>query len=158
MIVPQQISFQSITSDDASLLSTLHIENFGSAGWNEAQMKGSLELPTTQGWMALEGKDVIGFILCQIVPEQSEVLTFCVRPSHRRKAIGEKLLQQAVAVVQAEGSSLLLEAAADNVAARKLYEKLGFSESGKRKNYYPRDTGAVDAVLYSLAANTLAFA
>ena len=154
----QPISFRGATPGDITILSQIHIESFGAAGWNETQVKGSLDLPTTHGWIAMEGKEPVGFILCQIAPIEIEVLTFCVRPSHRKKGIGEKLLQQAIGVAQDTGASLLLEAAADNLPARKLYEKLGFAESGKRKNYYARDTGAVDAVLYTLAVNTRAFA
>jgi tRNA threonylcarbamoyladenosine biosynthesis protein TsaB len=150
---------RAVSVDDAPLLSRIHIESFGAAGWNAEQMKGSLALATTRGWMALQGAEPIGFILCQITPGQSEVLTFCVRPSYRRRGAGVFLLQQAIATIHDEGNAvLLLEAASDNLAARKLYEKLGFTTTGKRANYYRRGTGTTDAVLYTLAADVPLFA
>jgi len=144
------LGIRAVSIDDAPILSKLHIESFGTAGWNVAQIQGSLVLATTHGWIAQAGDEPIGFILCQIMPGQSEVLTFCVQPSHRRKGIGEKLLRQAIVAIKTErDAAIMLEAAADNLAARKLYEKLGFVATGCRANYYLRGNAAVDAVLYT---------
>ena len=111
-------------------------------------MQGSLDLPTTRGWLALAGSHPAGFILVQQAADACEVLTFCVRPHYRRRGLGARLLQEAAS--GATGQPLLLEVAADNAAACALYGKLGFREFNRRRNYYTRGAAQVDAVLFRL--------
>ena len=140
---------------DAAHLSRLHNESFENSGWTAEQIEGSLLLPTTHGYIASIDGDDIGFILCQITPDESEILTFCLQPTYRRRGIGTALLNQQIMMVKkAGGNTLLLEVAADNLAACNLYEKAGFTVFGKRPAYYPRGNGWVDALLYRLDVNT----
>lgn len=134
----------------ASLLSELHIESFGrQEGWDFKQMRGSLMLDTTEGWIAYDEREPGGFILCQTVADEIEILTFCVRPLYRRRKIGELLLKQVMAASQQKGGKrIFLEVAADNVPARKLYERFGFKHTGNRPNYYRRGTGTADALMF----------
>ena len=39
-----------------------------------------------------------------------------------------------------------LEVAEDNAAARALYRAAGWNETGRRRGYYPRPGGALDAI------------
>ena len=43
-------------------------------------------------------------------------------------------------------SRIFLEVAENNIPARRLYEKAGFSEIGRRKNYYKTKSGFCDAI------------
>lgn len=133
--------------NDAEALADLHAGCFMHGKWNAAQIESSLTLDTTQGWGVFENGKVLGFILCQIVPDQSEILTLCVEPAHRRKGIAAILVQSASKA--AEGH-LHLDVAADNHAALELYKKLGFKQSGHRAAYYKTKSGAVDAILLTL--------
>jgi tRNA threonylcarbamoyladenosine biosynthesis protein TsaB len=144
---------QPLSPDQAPLLAELHAESFDGTSWSLQQIRDSLALATTRGWSVHEGNTAIGFILCQIIPDQSEVLTFCVRPSHRRRGAGQKLLHAAAEAAQAVGSDLHLETAADNAAALALYRKLGFNQTGLRPGYYRHGGLAVDAVLFTLAVS-----
>jgi ribosomal-protein-alanine N-acetyltransferase len=140
---------QPLSIDQASLLAEIHAASFGGAAWSLEQIKGSLTLETTQGWMALKGDRAQGFILCQMGSEQVEILTFGVHPSAQRLGIGEALVQKVTTVAALAGAlNVFLEVAADNHAARALYEKLGFRTSGLRKGYYRSGTTAVDAMFY----------
>lgn len=133
----------------AAMLAALHAESFGVECWSTEQFRGSLALTTTRAWLARADGKPAGFILCQILPEEAEILTLCVSPARRRSAIGESLLRQAMADARDAGARiLLLEVAADNLAARKLYERLGFLITGTRANYYKRGAVTVDAVMY----------
>ena len=49
-----------------------------------------------------------------------------------------------------EARKVFLEVAEDNAAARALYAKLGFQEIGRRRAYYKRPGGAVDALTLGL--------
>jgi ribosomal-protein-alanine N-acetyltransferase len=137
--------------DDAPVLAALHGEIFGEARWSLAQISNSLALDTTQALLVCEGEKPQGFILCQIVAEESEILTFCVAPLARRKGLGTLLLNEAAAMArQKKANRLFLEVAADNVAAITLYEKAGFRIVGTRAGYYKRTAGPIDAVMMSL--------
>ena len=66
--------------------------------------------------------------------------------------MGRLLLGAALHQSLGEGATrCYLEVRASNVAARGLYEKLGFQLDGLRKNYYTTAAGREDALLMSLS-------
>ena len=151
-----EIIIQKATSTDADRLSVLHHGSFGNNGWSAEQICGSLVLPTTQGWVASCSNIPVGFLLCQISTPQSEILTFCVCPSFRRRGIAEQLLKLSVDVARANGChTMFLEVAADNPAGLALYEKLGFIQTSKRANYYARENNKADALLLTLTIDAV---
>ena len=70
-----------------------------------------------------------------------EILNLAVHPDHRRRGIGRALLSHQLA----RGGRHFLEVRESNLAARKLYESMDFTEIGKRRWYYdnPRETAIV---------------
>jgi ribosomal-protein-alanine N-acetyltransferase len=145
------LTFVPVTASMTAELTALHADSFGEERWSAAQIGGSLALETTRGWTASEQGETRGFILCQAIPGEIEILTLCVAPGARRRGIGESLLRHMIGEC-AQGAVLVhLEVAADNEAARGMYEKLGFAPAHSRAGYYKRGAGAVDAVTYELA-------
>ncbi len=138
--------------EDAAALAGLHAGSFGAARWTPEQVKGSLAQKTTLTVVAQEGGAARGFIMCQIVEGEAEVLTLCVDAAFRRAGAGLKLVEAALAEMQKrEAHRVFLEVAADNAAALGLYEKAGFRAIGKRAKYYSREGGeAADAVRMAL--------
>lgn len=143
-----------LTINQGPILAELHATCFADAKWNAQQIQSSLALETTQGWGLFEGETMIGFVLCQIIPHQSEILTVCVHPSRRKLGYGEKLMRHAAHQAFAAGSALYLEVAADNLAALALYQKLGFQQTGRRPRYYQQGPTDIDAILLTLPAPT----
>ena len=69
-------------------------------------------------------------------------------PTALRRGVATRLLLFALADLAAEGvEDVTLEVAVDNVPARALYDRLGFSEAGRRPGYYRRDRELVDAMV-----------
>jgi ribosomal-protein-alanine N-acetyltransferase len=69
-----------------------------------------------------------------------------VHPDYRGQKIGEKLVRAMLQTAkESKTAHITLEVRASNKVARKLYNKLGFTDSGIRKGYYA-DTGE-DAVI-----------
>jgi ribosomal-protein-alanine N-acetyltransferase len=139
---------------DAAALAHLHTVCFGPSAWTETQIKDSLTLPTTQGWLAMENEP-LGFILCQIAAGEAEILTLAVHPARQNQGIGKALLQQALDTARKAGcTKIFLDVATDNIAALVLYEKHGFRRIGLRPGYYLRGTSGeaqrTDAVLLEL--------
>jgi ribosomal-protein-alanine N-acetyltransferase len=134
----------------APLLAWLHAGSFGGESWSIDQMRGSLMLDTTRGWVALKDDGPAGFILCHVAGGEGDILTFCVQPAARGQGVGERLLRHALAHAFSGQGSFHLEAAVDNGAARRLYERCGFVMTGTRRGYYRRGAAAVDGVSYRL--------
>lgn len=127
-------------------LAALHAEAF-TAPWSEAEFADLLQ---QAGVFAVEEAD--GFILIRLVLDEAEILTLAVRPSARRAGLGGRLAGQgAVRAAQAGAVRLFLEVAEDNVAARALYDRAGFTQIGRRKAYYAApDGGRTDALVLGL--------
>ena len=60
-----------------------------------------------------------------------------IHPDYRRMGIAEAVLQQVLSDVRMGGTKLVtLEVRPSNIAARTLYNKLGFDVLGIKENYY----------------------
>lgn len=145
----------------ADLEALAHLEALAFAdAWSSKSLADELAKASTRLWLAsLEGQTVAYACFLTILDE-SELLRLAVLPEHRRDGLGRRMLSHCLHLVEASGSRLChLEVRADNVAARRLYESLGFVVSGRRPGYY-RDLStdgtddAVDAVLYQRPLDT----
>ncbi len=82
-----------------------------------------------------------GFILCRSVHNEAEILTLCTVPQKRRSGLGCRLFVTALEACRGRNvQNIHLEVAETNLAARALYIKLGFHETGCRPNYYGTET------------------
>ena len=80
----------------------------------------------------------------QFVADEAEILTLAVTPPMQRQGVARRLMEQAADFLRQRGiRQWHLEVAADNRAARQLYRRLGFDETGRREAYYD----GVDAIL-----------
>ena len=75
-------------------------------------------------------------------------LGLMVAKSHRRRGIGEGLLEAAVGWArERDVTKLELHVFPHNEGAIRLYERFGFEREGYRKRHYHRPDGFVDAIL-----------
>ncbi len=138
-------------SDDLAVLASIHGKSF-LAGWDAQSIGTSLGLPGASALVVELAGIIYGFVMFRHIAGEAEVLTLCVSPNFRRQHFGAQLLSGAVEKLRAEkATKLFLEVAADNTAARALYGRHGFSQTGLRKGYYQRSgQPAVDAILMTL--------
>ena len=105
--------------------------------WSENSIASELENKLAFWLVATEEDRVAGYIGSQTVMDETDMMNVAVHPDFRRKGIAEALVNDLVENLKKVGSHCLtLEVRASNVPAIALYEKLGFSEIGRRKNYY----------------------
>ena len=105
--------------------------------WSERSVASELDNALSLWLVAMEGEKLIGYVGSQTVMGETDMMNVAVDPDFRRKGIAEKLVLALVAELKArESHCLTLEVRASNEPARALYEKLGFSQVGLRKNYY----------------------
>lgn len=85
-----------------------------------------------------------GFIVWRATLDEAEIITIGVHPDARRGGIAAAMLGIMVADLKKRGvKHIFLEVAADNVAARALYEQDGFVQIGVRPKYYD----GIDAIM-----------
>lgn len=90
----------------------------------------------------------VAFLVARHVEREWELENIVVGSEFRGQGIGTLLIDALLAHVQAtNGSVVFLEVRESNTAARSLYEKAGFRESGRRRLYY--SDPAEDAIVYS---------
>jgi ribosomal-protein-alanine N-acetyltransferase len=83
-----------------------------------------------------EGR-IVGYAGLWLMVDEAHITTFAVHPDHRRRKIGERMLQRVFDIAEDIGAEwLTLEVRVSNLAAQKLYEKYGFRRAGIRRRYY----------------------
>ena len=94
--------------------------------------------------------NVLGYAGLHAILDEGYIDNVAVEPDARRHGVASALLDVFCRFGQAHLSFLTLEVRASNAPAIALYEKLGFREVGRRKNYYraehedAADDGGVD--------------
>jgi ribosomal-protein-alanine N-acetyltransferase len=88
----------------------------------------------------INGK-IVGFVIGMVDIEGNalagHILTIDVSPPYRRRGIAQRLLQKIEEIFKEKGvKSCRLEVREDNVAALKLYQKLGYKRVAKLEHYY----------------------
>jgi ribosomal-protein-alanine N-acetyltransferase len=97
-----------------------------------------------------ETADLQGFLVARSLGKEWEIENIAVAGPARRRGLGTRLLGEFLDQVRAQGAeAVFLEVRESNHAARSLYEKWAFVESGRRTRYY-RDPEE-DAVIYRLS-------
>lgn len=147
-----------IRLEDDQALANLHRRCFGDEAWSSESFRGLLELPGCFGWMLEAGpaknqRRLDALLLARQAADEAEVLTLCVRPERQRQGLARQLLAQLTEHLFQNGAIMLfLEVSVNNAAALALYHDLGFSEVGRRANYYePGDSSQrVDACMLAL--------
>ena len=105
--------------------------------WSEKSVASELENPLSYWLVAMDGEKLVGYVGSQTVLGETDMMNVAVCPDYRRQGIAEGLILALIADLKArESHCLTLEVRDSNAFARALYEKLGFSEIGRRKNYY----------------------
>ena len=114
--------------------------------WSEKSVASELDNKLAFWLVAAEEDTVAGYIGSQTVIDETDMMNVAVHPDFRRKGIAEALVNTLVGNLKKMGSRCLtLEVRASNAPAIALYEKLGFAEIGRRKNYYrnPREDALI---------------
>ena len=112
--------------------------------WSRGNFLDSLASGYT-GWTLRDGAgdgSLVGYFLLMTAVDEAHLLNVAVAAPRQREGIGRYLLDKIVACARGLSmESILLEVRPSNLRALKVYERYGFGEIGRRKNYYPAHNG-----------------
>jgi [ribosomal protein S18]-alanine N-acetyltransferase len=121
------------------------------AHWSAEQYETAFsgEAPSRVVLIIEEEAGVQGFITGRALDEEWEIENIAVGGPARRRGLGTRLLGEFLDLARGRGAdAVFLEVRESNLAARRLYEKWAFEESGRRKRYYREPEE--DAIVYRL--------
>lgn len=83
--------------------------------------------------------EISGYLCAYLVMEEMQLASVAVAPEFRGRGVAQRLVAEMIRRGTEEGATeVWLDVRESNAAARRLYQKLGFREVYRRKNYYRR--------------------
>jgi ribosomal-protein-alanine acetyltransferase len=134
-------------ASDAAAVAEIFATAPEAAHWR-AQDLAKLESAGVRAWVEVGDGRIVGAVAMRDAAGDAEVLNLAVAADWRRQGIGKRLMEAALHAAMEHGASrVFLEVRESNAGARAFYARLGFSQDGRRANYYrdPRE----DALLLS---------
>ncbi len=105
--------------------------------WSETSFLKEVYKPRAIPKVAVLDDIVVGYVCIDYVMDEGHILNLAVHPDYRKRGIATVLVEDALEELRMKACRVVyLEVRASNYAAKKLYESLGFSVVGTRKNYY----------------------
>lgn len=99
-------------------------------------------------WLQRETDGIAAFAVTMPVVDETHLLDIGVAPQLQRCGLGRALLAFLENEArQARMTRMLLEVRPSNEQALAFYRKAGFVEIGRRRGYYPAETGREDAIV-----------
>jgi len=105
--------------------------------WTEQRVQRCIQNPDVAVLVAHSARRLAGFAIMEFLDDYAHLSLLAVQPGYRRTGIGSELVAWLEASARTAGTFIIrLELRDGNDAARRFYEKLGYTEVGRRKAYY----------------------
>lgn len=132
------LTYEPLTEENVDKVAELEKECFGKNAWSENLLRGEIGVGNKHYVVVKEDGKVVAYGgFCQVLDE-GDVMNIAVTHDSRKKGYATKILERFFTLAKERGiTAFTLEVRESNVAARSLYEKVGFSSAGVRTNYYP---------------------
>lgn len=136
------MEYQLVPMDRSHLAAVAALERLCfTTPWTEAMLEEELYNDTASFIVAQRADgEVLGYAGLHVILDEGYIDNVAVRPEYRRQGVADRLLDVFCRFGQAHLAFLTLEVRPSNTAAVALYEKHGFREAGRRKNYYENPT------------------
>ncbi len=125
-----------MTSSDIPSAASIEKECFVHP-WSEQSIESEMCKGSSLFFMAFEDEIPIGYVGLSSVLDEGYMGNLAVSADFRRKGVGKALMQRLIEECKAKKLAFVtLEVRESNYPAVRLYESLGFTRVGLRKNYY----------------------
>jgi ribosomal-protein-alanine N-acetyltransferase len=121
------------------------------AHWSVQQYEGLFATaePNRVALVLGDENELQAFAIARVVRDEWELENIVVDARARRRRLATRILDELLQIARARGAkAVFLEVRESNQAARALYEKWAFLESGRRRRYYQEPDE--DAILYRI--------
>lgn len=135
------VAIEPAVTGDLDALCRLEKDAFGELAIARRQVTRLLKSTRARSWIARAGGETVGWIVVLLRRhkryESGRVYTLAVAPGWRGKGVGTALIRRALEELERLGiARCFLEVAADNDAARRLYQRFGFVTLATLPDYY----------------------
>jgi [ribosomal protein S18]-alanine N-acetyltransferase len=144
--VEQDVQIDCGNSDDIDavmfVMNSAFGQRFGEA-WTRSQLAGILPMGGVTLMLARDARsdDAVGFSLFRTVADESELLLLAVTPTRHRRGVGKRLVDAFLEQARNDGVTRVHLEVRDGNPAVSMYEDVGFSPVGRRRNYYHAPDG-----------------
>jgi len=141
------VAIRSAWLHDVPVILALEQQAPSAAHWTNEQYKKLVDEGVVL--VAEEAGKLCGFVCARAVGGEWEIENVVVGDEFLRRGIASEMVRELIQSAQNEpASAILLEVRESYLPARRLYEKHGFREVGRRRAYY--SDPVEDAILYAL--------
>jgi ribosomal-protein-alanine N-acetyltransferase len=139
------VSFRPMTEADLDAVLKIEYAAF-SHPWTRGIFTDSLK--SYDCWLMFEGSQQVGHGVINVILDEAHLLNITVKPESQGRGLGLLLLERLMdRARELQAGECFLEVRASNQSAYRLYERYGFNEIGRRRDYYPAVGGREDALV-----------
>lgn len=139
------ISFRRMTAADIDAVLQIEYAAY-SHPWTRGIFTDSLD--SYECWLMFEGEQQVGHGVINVIIDEAHLLNITVKPQSQGRGLGLALLEQLMRrAMELKAGMCFLEVRVSNQSAYRLYERYGFNEIGRRRDYYPTVDGKEDALV-----------
>ncbi|WP_277591882.1 ribosomal protein S18-alanine N-acetyltransferase [Pseudomonas chlororaphis] len=139
------LSFRQATEADLDAILKIEYAAF-SHPWTRGIFTDALK--SYEVWLMFEGSQQVGHGVIQVIIDGAHLLNITVKPESQGRGLGLRLLEELMKrAYQKDARECFLEVRSSNQTAYRLYERYGFNEVGRRRDYYPATGGREDALV-----------
>lgn len=143
------MSIRPATATDLAAIRAIEQSAPTAAHWSPEQYHADLFVPGRLALVLEENSQVLGFLIAGAIDDEWELENIVVEATAQRRGLGTLLLDELINLAGSRSArAIFLEVRESNRPARRLYERRGFLECGRRQDYYavPQE----DAIVYRL--------
>ena len=139
------ISFRRMTEADLDAVLKIEYAAF-SHPWTRGIFQDALK--SYECWLMFQGSQQVGHGVINVILDEAHLLNITVKPESQGRGLGLRLLDHLMRrAMELNARECFLEVRASNQTAYRLYERYGFNEIGRRRDYYPAGGGREDALV-----------
>lgn len=139
------LTFRPMTEADLDAVLKIEYAAF-SHPWTRGIFLDSLK--SYEIWLMFDGGQQVGHGVINVIIDEAHLLNITVKPESQGRGLGLKLLEHLMKrAYEMDARECFLEVRASNQVAYRLYERYGFNEVGRRRDYYPATGGREDALV-----------
>ena len=138
-----------MTVEDVPAAHAIDVSSF-TLPWPERSFRFEVtDNPAARCWVAEMDDRLVGMLVLWMIVDEAHIASLATHLEFRQQGIAKQLLVEALDNAYTEGArTAFLEVRAGNDVARRMYQKFGFEEVGRRERYY-KDNNE-DAILMTL--------